>query len=635
MATHFYTTDAGERATAIQKLGFADEGITGYLVSASRAGDAPFYRALHPATGAHFYTLSIEERDNATNDGGYVGEGIAAHLSPIPLSGLVPFYRAYHAGSNDHFYTADQAEYEHAVQDLGYAAEGVVGYLLPANYPDSIGVFPFYRLFNGTHFYTADPQERQNAIQNLGFTDEGIAAHVTTDLGDSSGPDPFYRACHTASGGHLYTRDIAERDNATRVLGYRAEGIAGYLYGAPFPGTVPLYRVYAAVGDDHFYTRDQSEAASAVAHGYVWEGLSGVAGYLFPSAVDGSEPFYRMYGPESGTRSFHFNLSQMAGWVQVDISSTGTVTYSGHVHNDAFIAEAFGFSIRAVVGQSHSVLVQFSGNVGGTGATPDQRNCYWSQTETRPEVAANFEAIVEADAFHVYESKHGSITGPLEDVGKFLVDWIAGPVVGGLGLVIFVGAEAAGLATGNSVAVSQIISGVLWMKGPSGTLFSLAAEGLAQLGQRRRAITAAEYGWANEEVFDGTLPEAARLVITDTIGGNGQQFTFPEAGGVISVNMGPAAYADPVGTLGEVFLHELTHAWQLQHTPFDVTWMAQELADQLQGSSAYDVGPAGPPFSSFNYEQQAVIVQRWYRNGSKPDDPDYTYIQQNIRTGTP
>jgi hypothetical protein len=81
-----------------------------------------------------------------------------------------------------------------------------------------------------------------------------------------------------------------------------------------------------------------------------------------------------MYGPDVHT--FRQNLANMAGWVQVDITSGGTITYSGQFHNDAAVAEAFDFRIRAVTGNAQAVLVQFSGHVGGTGTTAQERNCY-------------------------------------------------------------------------------------------------------------------------------------------------------------------------------------------------------------------------------------------------------------------
>jgi hypothetical protein len=148
-------------------------------------------------------------------------------------------------------------------------------------------------------------------------------------------------------------------------------------------------------------------------------------------------------------------------------------------------------------------------------------------------------------------------------------------------------------------------------------------------------MTQQEYDWANAQVFSGTLPDRARIYLTDTLGGRSACFTFPEVGGTISVNIGPN-YANPMtSAFASTFLHELTHAWQIAHTPFDSVWMAQELAAQLAGQSSYNVGPAGPPFDTFGPEAQAMIVQHWYENGQQTTDPYYVYIQDNIRAGQP
>jgi hypothetical protein len=367
-----------------------------------------------------------------------------------------------------------------------------------------------------------------------------------------------------------------------------------------------------------------------------------VTGWTLPGPTAGAVPLHRMYGPE--THTFFQNLGSMAGWVQVEITSAGTITYSGHVHNDAAIAEAFDFRIRAVVGNAQAVLVQFSGHVAGTGGTPQERNCYWTQTETRADIAANYPALAASNTFHAYEDRKGSITGVLQEIGTFVSTWLEQVVldttvtaidVSGVGFLAFALAEAVGYATGTGPAVAQIVQGVLWLKGPNGDLFALAADGLASLGQQRRQITQQEYDWANAQVFSGTLPDRARIYLTDTLGGRSACFTFPEVGGTISVNIGPN-YANPMtSTFASTFLHELTHAWQIVHTPFDSVWMAQELAAQLAGQSSYDVGPAGPPFDTFGPEAQAMIVQHWYENGRQTTDPYYVYIQDNIRAGQP
>lgn len=215
-----------------------------------------------------------------------------------------------------------------------------------------------------THFYTANATEWQTALLKDGFINEGVACYVY--LQTDGGLAPLFRLLHQATGAHFYTMNAAERDNATSNLGYSYEGIACYIYPQQVPGTVPLYRAFQGSSDDHFYTTTLAEQQNAVANlGYSNEG---VTGWVLAGPAGGAVPLHRMYGPE--TQTFYHNLGSMAGWVRVEITSAGTITYSGHVHNDAAIAEAFDFRIRAVVGNGQAVLVQFSGHVAGTGGLP-------------------------------------------------------------------------------------------------------------------------------------------------------------------------------------------------------------------------------------------------------------------------
>ena len=49
------------------------------------------------------------------------------------------------------------------------------------------------------------------------------------------------------------TQRSTDGENAGRV-GHRLQGIVGYIYRDPQPGTVPLFRFYDPVRHQHFYT---------------------------------------------------------------------------------------------------------------------------------------------------------------------------------------------------------------------------------------------------------------------------------------------------------------------------------------------------------------------------------------------
>jgi hypothetical protein len=120
------------------------------------------------------------------------------------------------------------------------------------------------------------------------------------------------------------------------------------------------------------------------------------------------------------------------------------------------------------------------------------------------------------------------------------------------------------------------------------------------------------------------------------------------------MNMGQAGHdsqldqytKDGYKTPGEIFIHELTHAWQITHAPFphDVFWRAAQA--KLAGQGAYQYGPPGPEWESLGLEQQATIVNEWFagnshhmtpalssRKGQDTNDPYYGYISNNILLG--
>jgi hypothetical protein len=356
---------------------------------------------------------------------------------------------------------------------------------------------------------------------------------------------------------------------------------------------------------------------------------------------DGNVVIYRpdnipVWATDTPRIILHQRIATMDGWVEVILRPDGTVRFRGHIHNSA--PEPFEFRIRTIVrsGNSIGIAMQRSGHIGGW-LPGESRNEDWDESSFHPLVKLHYEDI-ELDArLEVYENHRGDITGSLEEIADVALRWLGGSILigSGVGLLIFVGAELGSLiATGSFVPAARIVEGVLWLAGPWGTLYALAAEGVAAVGSRTRELTQEEIDFA-EPVFAGTLPPRDRLVLTDTIGGEGRFFVFPRYDGKITINMGPDAFADP-RKYGTRFIHELTHTWQIHHTNMDLSWLADALATQVCYSltrEGYDPGPAGPPFSDFNLEQQATIVERWFAAGMEVNHQYYRYIEQNIRIG--
>jgi hypothetical protein len=89
----------------------------------------------------------------------------------------------------------------------------------------------------------------------------------------------------------------------------------------------------------------------------------------------------------------------------------------------------------------------------------------------------------------------------------------------------------------------------------------------------------------------------------------------------------------------DTFIHELTHVWQGCHGRFGWEYMVHSVIAQGRAiiehgdrGSAYDYEP-GKPWRDYNVEQQAMLVQDWFKRGMKIDDERYVYIAENLRAG--
>jgi hypothetical protein len=253
----------------------------------------------------------------------------------------------------------------------------------------------------------------------------------------------------------------------------------------------------------------------------------------------------------------------------------------------------------------------------------------------------------------------GNVGGAVSDLGDAASDAASG-------LADAVGKAWKAVSDGVAHAASDfgdIISGPL--KGPGGFLNAIVTAGgllvewvsgvqipvllagyvagaVANALIRTRSPTQAEYDWVNR-VFDGTLPDIGRIVITDMTGLGGRPFSVPNPVGQFVMNLGPG-YDDPVhynrnnGGPGRLFVHEATHVWQIHNSSFLPGLLCEGVWNQVQynfGKNVYDYGDGSQQFSRYNLEQQAALIDTWYANGMNYYDPFYRFVEFNIRAGSP
>jgi hypothetical protein len=180
---------------------------------------------------------------------------------------------------------------------------------------------------------------------------------------------------------------------------------------------------------------------------------------------------------------------------------------------------------------------------------------------------------------------------------------------------------------------------------------------------KHRSLTAKEISFARR-VFEDKIPYK-RVVVTNLHSNDDRAFTIPNVDGDILLNLGPA-YANPISypstdaekkntsnypTPGQLFIHEMTHAWQIANTKFLPGLVCAGVINQTQHTILKKEGIYDPgkdftkKWSSFNAEQQGTIVDSWFMDPSVSDayglkgagmgerDPRFHYVRDNIRPG--
>lgn len=180
-----------------------------------------------------------------------------------------------------------------------------------------------------------------------------------------------------------------------------------------------------------------------------------------------------------------------------------------------------------------------------------------------------------------------------------------------------------------------------------GTIINLIAFGNLP---KERSLTQAEYDWANKRIFNGTLPDIGRIKVFNFMNpDHHRMYTWPSPNGnFIYMNIGdafdnPTEYVDNINYAypvpGQVYIHELTHAWQIGRLGF--TGMMQKYIGSGGLSQSYDPGCGSSNINSnFNLEQQATLVDRTFMQlyFQKSDNNSCTtfeqqWVENNIRNG--
>lgn len=367
----------------------------------------------------------------------------------------------------------------------------------------------------------------------------------------------------------------------------------------------------------------------------------------------------------------------LGGNVGLTIQSNGTWRYHGSFHDSGF--DPYSFRVTGVLkAPDDSVVMAFvhGGSVGGT-VGGGSRDHSWDipgvDYARRLFVQSNWPPLAGATftvtAFASDEGIGGGVVSVLGDLAAFVLAAIAlGPAVAVTLLVGAVVGESLDLAGGPGELVGLAVLGGAMFLYANGIFLPVLPLGLATWAVtdeivRHRTLTPEEEMFA-AQVFQGTLPPGNRIVLTNLAAVTGRAFTWPNVDGSILLNLvDNTAYDDPVryqksadDVPGRLFIHELTHAWQMAHSSF----MPMTICDGITGhlitepidgkTAYYNPGAPGLPWRDYTMEQQAVIVHMWFtgqvryrdeNNNAGPKEfdsmdlmnPWFRYIAENIWAG--
>ncbi len=368
----------------------------------------------------------------------------------------------------------------------------------------------------------------------------------------------------------------------------------------------------------------------------------------------------------------------LGGEAQFILTNDGHGRFVGHMRATGFLS--FSFQVVAVVrsaGGSIGVVGDAAGKVYGTDR-PGNREFHWDKPLQTLFTADNWGQIATAEMSVSRAFEFAGILGkPLETLSK-LVDILSGlavlaPVPGGTALaVLIVGASEFGDLTGIPLLGPGGLPGLFTTAGASflfgpGIVIPVFAVStvVGQVAIRHRRMSSDEIDFA-KRVFGDTLP-FDRIILTNLSGVGNAAFVCPAGDDAILVNLGDDDAFDNPKTFkrrvsekqarkgeqdepGQLFIHELTHTWQIMHRAFDAEFLwrgtINKLFRKLTGKPTYDYGPPDIPFADFGLEGQASVVEEWFggkrahapertplRDAMNANDSYFHYIADNIRLG--
>ncbi len=357
----------------------------------------------------------------------------------------------------------------------------------------------------------------------------------------------------------------------------------------------------------------------------------------------------------------------LGGTVDLAMFSDGRFTFKVHLHDSGFDPYTFRVRCAAQAPNGLTVVFQTSGHTDGTGSNllgHVNRDFDHSEDAHNPMIQAYWLDIRQASITVGKSYEDAGALHTIEDIGKDLLGFLIADVTFGVGLalVIAASAEIADAADANFAGPGGLVGvavagGVVWTFGPSAIIAAvvagIAAGAVTDAMIEHRQLSDEEYRFAGV-VFGNTLPPQDRIYVTNLSHGGGRKYTWPNVDHSVLLNMGDA-FDDPMRhvegsgasypTAGQVFIHEMTHAWQFKTKSF----VPGVLCKAAFETSSYTPS-LGTAWKDLGLEQQATTVDQWFgrhagnwqtlaevtsnlQSPAATQDPSFAYIANHIRLG--
>lgn len=348
----------------------------------------------------------------------------------------------------------------------------------------------------------------------------------------------------------------------------------------------------------------------------------------------------------------------LSGNVRFTFRSDGTWLYHSQMSAEGLTSYDYDVTGLYATTSGLTFTAHSNGHVQGTIGSGPRRD-YQDRSDINPIIRTRWPEIAGGTVWVTKQYDMTGVMGFIDDISKDILDIAATLGGAAAGVVISLSRDFFQLLGKGGISETLgVIAGVAVFL--SGGGFVLAVNAGATVGLVSKAFVKSRNLRDDEialieQVFGGSL-DTSKLQLSDLSGLSGRAFTLPGVDGYTYLNIGDA-FDDPLtytnGSYpipGQLFIHELTHAWQIQWAPAQAGGLpgivCRGIVNQVNytvGEEVYVYGEPDLGWFTFNLEAQAAIVDQWYagiataavpiRKAMDVKDPYFHYISDNIRVG--